>query len=232
MINFQSHYSSSKGNLYQISDGKTSLLLDPGVPIAKIKQALGFKLSGISGALCSHGHQDHANGAAGIIASGIDLYCSQHTAEALKLSGHRLHIIEHKKPFTVGSFTILPLSVLHDEDTPTLAFLLVSREEKCFFGIDMLYCPYYFTGLTHIFLGINYETDVLKNNVKRGTLCPGLARRIVQSHTSLSTALEFFKAQNLKKVKEIHVLHCSEMNADKDRIKEAVQRQTGKLVLI
>lgn len=232
MIEFQSYASSSKANLYALDNGKTRIIIDPGLPIAGIKKALDFKLSGISGVLCSHAHADHAEGAPGIMASGVDLYCSQHTAKALKLSGHRLHIIKHKSPFTVGTFTILPLSVTHDEDTPNLAFLLVSGKEKWFFGIDLLYCPYKFKGLTGIALGINYETDILKKNVEKGYLHPGLAKRIMQSHCSLQTALEFFEAQDLSKVKEIHVLHCSEMNANKDRIKEAVQRQTGKLVLI
>lgn len=232
MVEFISHYSSSKENLYQISDCKTSLLLDPGVSIKQIKQALGFKLSGISGVLCSHAHADHAEGSSGIMASGVDLYCSQDTAEALELSGHRLHIIENKKLFNIGTFTVLPLSVSHDKDVPCLAFLLSSGKEKWFFGIDLLYCPYYFKNLTGIALGINYEIDVLKKNVKDGHIHPGLARRIIQAHCSLKTGLEFFKAQDLNKVQEIHVLHVSESNADKDRIKKAVMRQTGKLVLI
>jgi metal-dependent hydrolase (beta-lactamase superfamily II) len=232
MIEFRSHYSSSKGNLYQVSDNKTSLLLDPGVPIAQIKKALNFKLSGISASLLSHAHADHAEGASGVMTSGVDLYCSQDTAETLKLSGHRLHIIKHKIPFIAGTFTVLPLSVRHDEDTPTLAFLLISGKEKWFFGIDLLYCPYYFKDLTGIAIGINYETDILKDNVKRGSLHPALAKRIMQSHCSLQTSLDFFKAQDLSKIKEIHVLHCSEANADKDRIKKAVMRQTGKLVII
>lgn len=230
MIEFTTHYSGSKGNLYQISDGKTSLLLDPGVPIAQIKKALNFKLSGIAGALCGHNHRDHSEGTAGIIASGIDLYCNQDTAEALELSGHRLHIIKHKKPFNVGTFKVWPLSVPHD--VPCFSFLLVSGKEKWFFGIDLLYCPYYFQGLTGIAIGINFDQEILSENVEDGRLDPALGRRIMQSHMSLDVALNFFKAQDLSKVEAIHILHISESNADKEKIKEAVMRQTGKLVII
>lgn len=177
-------------------------------------------------------NKDHSFASENIMKAGIDLYCNSATAEALGLSGHRLHIIEHKKSFTVGSFAVLPLSVSHDEDTPTMAFLLASGKEKWFFGIDLLYCPYKFKGLTGIAIGINYESDTLKRNVKEERIHPALAKRIMQSHCSLKTGLEFFRDQDLSQVQEIHILHVSEANADKDRIKEAVQRQTGKLVSI
>ncbi|MBE9572211.1 MAG: MBL fold metallo-hydrolase [Proteobacteria bacterium] len=230
MIEFTAHASSSGGNLYTLDDGKTRIIIDPGLPIAQIKKALDFKLSGISGALCTHGHRDHAEGTAGIMTAGIDLYCSQDTANTLELSGHRLHIIKHKKPFTVGTFTVLPFSVPHD--IPNLAFVLTSGKHKCLFMIDALYCPYHFIGLTHIFLGINFDNDILRENVRAGSIDPALARRIMSNHMSLGTALNFFKAQDLSKVQEIHVLHCSESNLDKDKAKTEIQKLSGKVVII
>lgn len=56
MIEFKVFHSGSSGNLYQVISGNKSLLIDPGVPIKKIKQALDFKLSSVSGALISHQH--------------------------------------------------------------------------------------------------------------------------------------------------------------------------------
>lgn len=55
-MNFQPFYSSSEGNLYRLTDGDSSILLECGVPMAKIKQALGFKLHDVSACLISHGH--------------------------------------------------------------------------------------------------------------------------------------------------------------------------------
>jgi len=231
MIEFAAHYSSSQGNLYQIFDSGTSLLLECGVPIQKIKKALNFKLSNINGCLATHFHADHSGYIKDVLRVGIDTYISKSIIDHYGLSGHhRIHGIHHKQQFQIGTLTILALEVPHD--VPCLSFLIASDKDKFLFAIDCLYFPYLIPGLTHIGIGINYQTDILKKNIENGSLHPALAQRIMQSHLSLETALSFFKAQNLSKVKEIHVLHCSSKNADKGQIKEAVQRTTGKLVII
>ena len=56
MIKIKSIASSSKGNLYYITDGETPLLLEAGIPIKKIKEGINFRLSGVRGCLISHAH--------------------------------------------------------------------------------------------------------------------------------------------------------------------------------
>ena len=68
MFEFTVKYTGSSGNLYTLTDGDTEILIDPGIPIRKIKKALNFKLSGYAGALCSHEHMDHVKGAAKVMA--------------------------------------------------------------------------------------------------------------------------------------------------------------------
>ena len=232
MINFISHYSGSKGNLYSIDDGKTSLLLEPGVPIQKIKKALNFNLSNQSGCLVSHFHQDHSCATKDIASAGTDIYTSQSVIDHYGLAGHRIHMVKHKQQFQIGSFTVRAMDVPHDKDTPNLAFLFASGKDKLLFLIDALYCPYIIPGLTSIAIGINYDLDILKQNIKEGHLNPALGRRIIQSHMSLATALEFFKTQDMSQVQTIHILHCSKSNLNKDKAKKAIQRLTGKLVII
>ena len=222
MIKISTYASSSLGNLYQISDGETKLLLECGLPIMGIKKHLNFKLSEISACLLSHAHLDHARSAQQIMDVGIDLFCSQETATELKLSGHRLQIIQPLKQFQVGPWTVLPLDGIHD--VPVLNFLIVGRQgKKLLFLIDSAYSKYRFKDVNYIMLGINFDSDILKKNVKAGRIHLGLAQRIIQSHMSLKTALQFFRDQDLSKVEEIHVIHCSEMNLDKDKAKEAIQ---------
>lgn len=48
--------SGSKGNCYFVSDGKTPLLLEAGIPIAKIRQGTNFKIGELVGCLISHEH--------------------------------------------------------------------------------------------------------------------------------------------------------------------------------
>lgn len=163
--------------------------------------------------------------------TGIDLFCSQETASELNLSGHRLHVIQTMKQFQINSFNILPFDGVHN--VPVLGFLIMSGQgDRLLFLIDTVYSKYRFKNLNYIMIAINYEIDILKKNVKEGRIHPALAKRIIQSHCSLKTGLEFFRDQDLSHVQEIHVLHVSETNADKNRIKEAVMRQTGKLVFI
>jgi len=48
--------SGSKGNSYVLQGAKQSLLLEAGVPIAKIKEGLNFNLNGVCGCLITHRH--------------------------------------------------------------------------------------------------------------------------------------------------------------------------------
>ena len=163
--------------------------------------------------------------------SGIDLCCGQETAQSLDLSGHRLYIIRAMEQFKIGSFSILPFDGIHN--IPVLGFLVQNDQGgKATFIIDSTYCKYRFKNLNYVMIGINYDLDILKNNIKNGSIDPSLARRIMQAHMSLNTALNFFKDQDLSKVEIIHVLHVSEKNADKEKMKIAIQKLTGKLVLI
>lgn len=230
MIEFTAHASSSTGNLYTLDDGKTRVIIDPGLPIVQIKKALNFGLNKIDYCLLSHAHLDHSCGVSGVTHAGIDVYTGTETIEILGFKNHRLVPITHREQFRLGTWTITALSVVHD--VPNMAFLLASGKHKCLFMIDALYCPYYFTGLTHIFLGINYDSNILRENVKSGRLDPALGRRIISNHLSLATGLQFFKNQDLSKVQEIHILHCSKANLDKEKAKREIQKITGKLITI
>ena len=234
MCNFQVLSSGSKGNAYVLDDGHTKLLLEAGIPWKQLQKKMNFKTHELDACVCSHLHADHSGYIKDVLDSGIDVYLSESVIKhyGIKKNHHRIYEIEHKKVFKQGTWAILPLSVPHDKDVPNLAFLLVSSKEKWLFAIDCLYFPYLITNLTGIAIGINYDTAILKDNVKNGTIHPALANRILSSHMSLQVALDFFVAQNLSKVREIHVLHTSETNADKDQIKKTIQRQTGKLVLM
>jgi len=163
--------------------------------------------------------------------AGIDLYCSQGAADALKLSGHRLHIVEAKKRVDIGPWRVLPFDVAHDA-VESLGFLLAKRDEKLMFAMDTCYVPYRFAGLTHIMLGVNYSVEILRENVRAGRIDPALANRILRNHMSLETALEFFRANDMSQVQEIHLLHLSDANSDEERFKTEIARVTGRPVYV
>ena len=224
-MDIKTFHSSSKGNLYQVDD----LLIDPGVSAKKVEIALDFDLHNITGCLCSHAHKDHSKGLKGLTLSGIDCYMTKDTAADLELSGHRVHIIEPMVQFRIGSWRILPFNLIHDIDN--VGFLASSGVEKLLFCIDTQYISARFDGLTHIMIECNYSVEILKENVRNG-LDKEVAKNVIRNHMSLETAKGFFKANDMSKVQEIHLLHLSDGNSDAKMFQSEIQKITGRPVYI
>jgi len=230
MVSIQPLASSSSGNAYLIG-GRSPLLLDCGLPFRQLQKATGYQLSSLAGCLLSHEHRDHSKAAKDLMGAGVDLYASQGTAEALGLEHHRLHIIQAKKQIKIGSWTVLPFETQHDAAEP-LGFLLAGGGEKLLYATDTFYIRYRFRGLTRILLEVNYAQDILDSNVERGAVPPEHRRRVMRSHMSLETAKDFFRANDLSKVREIWLCHLSDGNSDAERFKWEIQALTGKPVYI
>ncbi len=224
--------SGSRGNCYHITDGSTPLLLECGIPFREIQKGLHFRVSEVAGCLVSHEHKDHSKAVQDVMKAGVDCYMSRGTAEALGVAGHRVHIIEARKQFRLGSWTILPFQTQHDAVEP-LGFLLANRAgDKLLYATDTYYVRYKFRDLTHILVECNYAADILKANVEAGLVPPALKKRILKSHFSLENVKEFLKANDLSVVQEIWLLHLSDGNSDANRFKREIQELTGKPVYI
>ena len=231
MIEIRSFASSSAGNAYLVTDGRSPLLLDCGLPVAQLKQATGYRLSTLAGCLVSHEHGDHSKAAADLMRAGVDCYMSQGTADALRLSGHRLKIVRALQQFSLGAWTVLPFDTIHDAAEP-LGFLLAAGEEKVLYLTDTAYCKYRFRGLTRILIECNHSWDILQANVESGAVPAEMRRRVMRSHMSLSTVKEFLKANDLSAVREIHLIHLSDGNSDAERFKNEIQALTGRPVYV
>jgi len=232
MIEFTPYASGSSGNCYRITDGRTPLLLECGIPYKEIQKHLNFHISEIAGCIVSHEHQDHCKAVKDIMRAGIDCYISAGTAEALGISGHRLNIIKAKQQFRIGSWTILPFETQHDAAEP-LGFLLANQAgDKLLYATDTYYIRYKFHGLTHIMVECNYAADILKRNVEAGAVPKELKGRILKSHFSLENVKQFLRANDLSRVREIWLIHLSNDNSDSERFKREIQSLTGKPVYI
>lgn len=77
--------SGSSGNAYWISDGKTPLLLDAGIPMKAIQIGCGFRVRELGGCFITHCHGDHSKAAKDLLRYGVDVYTGQGTAEACRL---------------------------------------------------------------------------------------------------------------------------------------------------
>lgn len=225
--------SGSSGNAYRISDGDTALLLDAGIPLQRIKQALNFRVRDIAGCLITHAHGDHAKAAGDLVKAGVDVYTSQGTIDACRLTGHRIKPVKALQEVMIGTFAVLPFDVQHDAPEP-LGFLLTSRRtgEKLLYFTDTYYLKYRFTGLTHIMGECNYSMDIVEQSVRNGYIPPELVPRLIKSHMSLEHFLDLLKANDLHEVKQIYLLHLSNNNSDAERFREAVQKLTGTEVYV
>lgn len=220
--------SGSSGNAYRVSDGQTALLLDAGISLARLRPALGFRVSALGGCLVSHAHGDHSKAVGELLRAGVDVYASRGTIDALGISSHRLRPICALEEITIGSFSVLPFDVEHDAPEP-LGFLLHSRatNEKLLYVTDTYYVKYRFRGLTHIMCECNYDEECLRESVAEGRVPEELAKRLHKSHMRLDRFLEMLRANDLSKVRQIYLLHLSANNSEADRFREATERLTG-----
>ena len=232
MIKIQTLATGSKGNCYHIDDGSTQLLIEAGISFKQIQQGINFQTSKIEGVLISHEHLDHSKGVQGCLQRGMTIYMSEGTKSAMGLNTAQIRTAKSKEQFRIGTWTVLPFDVQHDVQEP-LGFLLQSDSGyKLLFATDTYYVRYKFTGLTHIMVECNYDQQTLDNNVEQGLIHPAMRRRVMQSHFSLENLLDFFAANDLSKVEEIHLLHLSDNNSNEARIQQAVERATGKMIYI
>lgn len=225
--------SGSSGNAYRISDGTTSLLLDAGIPLKAIQVGCSFKVSQIKGCFVTHNHQDHSKAARDLMRLGVDIYTSQGTIDACRLTGHRAHPLKELQEITVGTFKVLPFDVQHDAPDP-LGFLFTSNEtgEKLLYFTDTYYIKYRFQGLTHIMAECNYDKETLQRSIDAGYIPIELVPRLMKSHMSLDHFLDMLKANDLHQVRQIYLLHLSNNNSDEKRFKEEVQKLTGAEVYV
>lgn len=204
------------------------LAIECGLRFAELRRALDFRASELCGCLLSHEHKDHSCGASDLARAGIDVYASAGTLAALGLSGARFHTVKVHETFTVGPWTVYPFDITHDAAEPLGFFLGHENGERLLYASDTPYLKYRFNGLTVIAVECNYEATVLQES----ELPQSVKRRIVHSHFSLEYVLEFLQANDLSRLREIHLLHLSDGNADAVRFKAEVQKATGVAVYV
>ena len=202
--------SESAGNGYILITEDGILLLEAGIRLQIIKQALHYSDIGkIVGCLVTHAHGDHSKYIKEYMNAGINIYTSLDTINALKLSGHRLYPIVNKA-FKVDSFVIKPFPAIHD--IPTLSFLIFHKEAgNILFATDTAYIKYKFNTINQILIEANYEDSLLTND------------RAVGRHMSLDTVIKFLRSNQMSKVQNIVLLHLSSGNSNANTFIQSIK---------
>lgn len=224
--------SGSKANGYVLQNDTEALIIECGCPVSDCLRALNFNTAKVVGAIVTHEHGDHAR----FIEKYMEYFpafCSNGTASAIKYKGNRRpNVLEPLKSVSMGGFTIQPFQTEHDCAEPF--GYLISHEEigKVVFATDTYFVRYVFDDLTNVMIECNYARDILDENVRKGVIPKFLKERTLKSHMSLNQCIEMLRANDLRAVSQVVLLHLSGNNSDADRFQREVSLAIGKRVVI
>ena len=231
MLKIQCFHSSSNGNLYGISDGETTIMLECGVDFKEIQRCFDFKLSEVAGCLITHEHFDHAKSWEKV-SQYMPVYMLKDTAEALGAKGYNIKHYTPHEAFVVGTFKVIPVAAIHD--VPCCYFVIYSTEtkEQVLFATDTAYLPKSAYNTNYALIECNYQLEIINEAVDRGHLNNIGRNRIIRSHMGLDTTVSILQSLNPATLKEIYILHLSGRNADESHVKKTIEEAVGKPVHI
>lgn len=216
----------SKGNAYLLENEQEALLIECGVNIQEIKKAVNFNVSKISGCIVTHEHGDHAKSINEVMKAGIDTYATKGTFSK-SAKHHRMNIVPQKGQFQVGNFKVISFPTIHDVAEPC-GFLIYHKDcGVTLFLTDTVYSGFTFKGLNNIIVEANYAEEIIGE--KLGDM-KFLRDRILNSHMSINTCLQFLKANDLSAVNNIVLIHLSDSNSHELDFAKYVNKLTGKNV--
>lgn len=221
-MKFKQFYSGSTGNLYLLEAGGERFLIECGVTWAKIQESLEFDLSGIAGCLLTHEHQDHCKAVRDVMKKGIKVFSSFGTIDSLGVLSDRMawELVE-KECYNLGGFRIYPYNAHHDCVEPYL-YTIRHGDESMLFATDTSHIKQRFRAKFDIIaIECSYDKHTLRAMVESGKIHESVAKRLLTSHLEKSNAMDYLtKYCDLSKCSEIHLLHCSGDNIDRERVRQ------------
>ena len=194
--------------------------MECGLSRKKLQQLTGFQLTAFDACMVSHEHKDHSQCVSDLIKSGVPVYMSQGTAEALELDA--VTEIQHGEQFAVGSIDVVPFDTFHDAAEP-LGFLFKSRidGDVLAFATDTVNLRYKFPDLNILAIEANYDKAILE----RCERMPEKVRyRITNSHMEIDTLCDYLRSLDLSQCREIHLLHLSDATSHEGHFINKVAR--------
>lgn len=231
-MKFEQLYSSSSSNLYTVTaaNGKR-LLIECGVPWAKLEKALSYDLTNICGCLLSHEHKDHSKAVRDVMKAGIDVFASEGTFArcGIKNNQRRAEVVKNDMLIETPHFAFYCFSTNHDAAEP-LGFVIKCDYpgEYLLFATDTPFIRQSFINLRFniIALECSYDRDVLLDRVERNDINEMVARRLLDSHQEKKAAINYItKYCDLSRCREIHLLHTSAANLDKKQTQKDFEQR-------
>lgn len=225
--------SDSTGNGYILhAENGESLVIEAGVPTKLLMKNLGRDISKCQGCVISHEHLDHSKHFEAYIGTGISVFASPGTTNALISRAKSKYAslvtpIKTGQPQTIGSFKVISFDLNHDVAEPTGFFINHPESGNVLFITDSHYLNKRFKNLNNIIIEANYCEDILNKNLREERIHAALANRIKNSHMSIETALRFLSEQDLSKVNNIVLAHLSATNSNAKDFADQVRNKIG-----
>ena len=216
-MRFIQHYSSSRGNLYEVAThGGKRVLIDCDVSWNKLCESVGHDLSKVEACIVSHGHADHSKSIDKLCEAGIEVYASAETLAGIE--SHRANVIGEY--LELKSFAVTPFPTTHDCEG-SLGFIVDDRlGDSLLFAVDTKEMPIVFkTMFTHIAIECSYDLQTLIDNTEKDLSREPLAKRLLDSHMERSVCLYYISQLDISRLRELHLLHLSNSNIDKAETK-------------
>lgn len=225
--------SSSKGNGYIMeSSTGVSLIIECGMPLIEVKKALKWQLSGVTAALVSHHHGDHAGYVSEYSRAGIRILAP---GEVITEKGMLpfARVIEPNRGYILGEYRVrtLPMTHANNDGTPCecLGYIIEHEEMgRTLFATDTISLPCAIRGLNHIMIEANYDDSILDSNIERGIVAASERSRLHLSHMGIKTVERMMQTLDLREVADVLLLHLSERNADRKDFARRIANASGK----
>lgn len=193
--------SSSKGNCYVLENEKEALVIDCGVSINSVKEAVNYNTSKIVGAIVTHCHGDHAKYVDNVEKMWINVFKPYET---------------HEKIVKFGGFTIQPFGLVHDVEC--YGFMIKHEEiGKLVYITDTEYCKYVFHDVNHFLIEANYDINTLDKESPN-------YEHIIKGHMSIQQTCEFLKHNNSTLLENVILCHLSGLNGNGEHFIEEAKK--------
>lgn len=202
----------SSGNGYILRCGADVLLLECGVKLDTVLQALDYDISNVAGVLVTHKHGDHAK------------YATEYV-KILTAYGNTevdgIKPLEPKKRYKIGGFDVIPLEVPHGDclcnayyiHHPAMGWLLFCTDAERF-SYKLKPLP------DNIVIECNYIQDVVLEHLSKGDE----VRSNYGSHMELSDTIDAVTRLWSEKLRNVVLIHRSKGNFVADTAKNEFMR--------
>jgi len=219
------------GTCILLSSGKTSILLDAGLPLSADSQPVDLSRLAVDALLVSHPHQDHF-GLMATLPPGTPVYIGKLARSLIDATqvfigndkyALDFHDFKAWQPFTIGDFTITPYLVDHSA-VDAYAFLIEAEGKRLFYSGD------------------------LRSHGRKGVLFKNLVKRPIRDIDVLflegtmlhrsndlfpdETAVENTIFETIRQQKNISFLLSSSQNIDRIVSAHRACKRAGKLLVI